>query len=111
MAPIVYHQVAADIAIDDHTAIGGSATVMMAETEEHQAGDQFAVDSNNFDDVGHTRDENDVGGVLSMGGAVAVIPRSGEATSNDEWNNRHASRKKGDNIISSTEFNAMSLSL
>ncbi|KAK1735695.1 hypothetical protein QTG54_013401 [Skeletonema marinoi] len=81
MAPIFYHQVAADIAIDDHTS-GGSTTVMMAETEEHQAGDQFAVDSNNFDDVGHTRDENDVGGVLSMGGAVAVIPRSGEMASN-----------------------------
>jgi len=82
MAPIVYHQVAADIAIDDHTASGVSAAVMMAETEEHQAGGQFAVDSNNFDDVGHTRDENDVSVVLSMGGAAAVIPRSGETTSN-----------------------------
>ena len=76
MAPIVYHQVAADIAIDDHTAIGGSAAVMMAETEEHQAGGQFAVDSNNFDDVGDTRDEND------NDEAAAVIPRSGETASN-----------------------------
>eukprot|EP00984_Skeletonema_dohrnii_P002066 scaffold690_cov76-Skeletonema_dohrnii-CCMP3373.AAC.6 len=77
MAPIVYHRVAADIAIDDHTASGVSAAVMMVETEEHQAGGQFAVDSNNFDDVGHTRDEND-----DIDEAAAVIPRSGETASN-----------------------------
>eukprot|EP00984_Skeletonema_dohrnii_P004946 scaffold1744_cov82-Skeletonema_dohrnii-CCMP3373.AAC.2 len=77
MAPC-YHQVAADIAIDDHTASGGSAAVMVAETKEHQAGGQFAVDSNNFNDVGHTRDEND----NDDDEAAAVIPRSGETASN-----------------------------